>query len=147
MLVFSEIPSSYVPALQRIEASSNRYALSPRSLSSSFKHYQHLGAFLDEQLVAFMLYRVVVDEAEVIHLVCDAAHQGKGYAHQLFKAVLAHAKEQQQVQQWHLEVRAHNHAALHLYRRLGFIETGRRKAYYQNREDAILMSLRYGVVL
>jgi ribosomal-protein-alanine N-acetyltransferase len=41
-----------------------------------------------------------------------------------------------------LEVRASNHPALALYRRLGFVESGRRKDYYQIPvEDALLMRL------
>ena len=39
-----------------------------------------------------------------------------------------------------LEVRASNEAAQTLYRSFGFEEDGRRRAYYANGEDAILMS-------
>jgi len=39
----------------------------------------------------------------------------------------------------HLEVRPTNATAISLYNRCGFITTGRRKAYYENGEDAILM--------
>ena len=38
-----------------------------------------------------------------------------------------------------LEVRHSNKAAIALYRQLGFIETGRRRNYYEQGEDAILM--------
>jgi ribosomal-protein-alanine N-acetyltransferase len=41
-----------------------------------------------------------------------------------------------------LEVRASNRAAQQLYAKLGFIEVGLRRAYYQdNGEDALLMTL------
>lgn len=41
-----------------------------------------------------------------------------------------------------LEVRVSNIAAQHLYRKYGFEEVGRRRAYYQdNREDALLMTI------
>jgi ribosomal-protein-alanine N-acetyltransferase len=44
-----------------------------------------------------------------------------------------------------LEVRASNHPALTLYRRLEFVEIGRRTGYYQNpAEDALLMRLDLG---
>jgi len=39
----------------------------------------------------------------------------------------------------HLEVRPTNATAISLYARCGFITIGRRKAYYENGEDAILM--------
>lgn len=38
-----------------------------------------------------------------------------------------------------LEVRPSNVAAISLYLRLGFAEVGRRKGYYENGEDALLM--------
>jgi ribosomal-protein-alanine N-acetyltransferase len=41
-----------------------------------------------------------------------------------------------------LEVRVSNSSAQALYRKLGFIETGRRPGYYENGEDAILMECR-----
>ena len=39
-----------------------------------------------------------------------------------------------------LEVRVSNAAARRLYARLGFVEAGRRKAYYRDGEDAVLCS-------
>lgn len=41
-----------------------------------------------------------------------------------------------------LEVRVHNHPAIGLYRSLGFCETGKRRGYYANGEDALIMELR-----
>ncbi len=38
-----------------------------------------------------------------------------------------------------LEVRPSNVSAISLYQRLGFVEVGRRKGYYENGEDALLM--------
>jgi ribosomal-protein-alanine N-acetyltransferase len=41
-----------------------------------------------------------------------------------------------------LEVRLSNHVARGLYEKAGFMEVGRRKAYYSNgREDAVVMAL------
>jgi ribosomal-protein-alanine N-acetyltransferase len=42
-----------------------------------------------------------------------------------------------------LEVRVGNREAISLYRRLGFRETGCRKRYYQDGEDAVLMEYTY----
>ncbi len=44
-----------------------------------------------------------------------------------------------------LEVRPSNHSALKLYHRMGFVETGRRKHYYENGEDALLMEYRFDI--
>lgn len=141
MLFFAEIPADRLAELLAIEARSNAYAWSAKSLGDSYKHYSHLGAFLDGRLIAFVIYQRVVGEGEIIHLVCDQAFQGKGYAYQLFTRLIQHNEQQHHVKVWHLEVRADNHKAIQLYQRLGFVEVGRRKSYYQNKEDAILMQL------
>lgn len=45
-----------------------------------------------------------------------------------------------------LEVRPSNEAAIGLYFKHGFAQVGRRKNYYENpREDAIIMTLEFGV--
>ena len=38
-----------------------------------------------------------------------------------------------------LEVRVSNLAAINLYQQMGFAEVGRRKRYYENGEDALMM--------
>jgi ribosomal-protein-alanine N-acetyltransferase len=55
---------------------------------------------------------------------------------------LRSAKEEGAVTSF-LEVRESNEAALEMYRKFGFVESGRREGYYKdNGEDAILMSLK-----
>lgn len=42
---------------------------------------------------------------------------------------------------WHLEVRMSNEKAISLYKKLGFVQDGLRKGYYEEpRENAVLMS-------
>ncbi len=143
MLCFNTIFEDKLVDLIAIDKESNPYPWSEKNLIDSYHHYQNLGAFVDETLVAFILYRTIADEAEIIHLVCDNNSQGKGYAYQLFTELIEQNKEND-IARWHLEVRASNAKAIRLYQRLGFIEVGRRKAYYQH-EDAILMQLAIGV--
>ena len=42
-----------------------------------------------------------------------------------------------------LEVRRSNKAAQNLYHKLGFIDVGYRKRYYENTEDALIMALEH----
>jgi len=42
-----------------------------------------------------------------------------------------------------LEVRRSNQAAQNLYHKLGFIDVGYRKRYYENTEDALIMALEH----
>ena len=61
----------------------------------------------------------------------------RGYASALLEAALGAFPEARRV---HLEVRPTNAPAIALYRRLGFVVTGRRRRYY-GEEDALLMTL------
>ncbi len=80
-------------------------------------------------------------EAELELIAVDPAAQRLGLAQQLF-AELAQELRAARWNEMILEVRASNLPALALYRKLGFVETGRRKDYYQIPvEDALLMRL------
>jgi ribosomal-protein-alanine N-acetyltransferase len=89
----------------------------------------------------FAVASLLEDRAELEMIAVAQEHQRCGLARRLFGAMveepgLAEAGEVI------LEVRASNHAALGLYRSLGFIEAGRRPRYYVDPvEDAVLMSL------
>lgn len=139
MLAVARIPETYLTEMLQIEQRSNPYPWSAENLRNSYYQFAHLGLFDGTQLVAFVLYQQITDQAEIIHLVCDKAHQGKGYANQLMTAFRKQLY-QSGIDKVFLEVREHNDTAQQLYTRQGFCEIGRRKAYYQNREDAILMT-------
>lgn len=93
------------------------------------------------QLMGFAVASLTAPRAELETIAVAAEYQRRGVARKLFdeladKLPLAGATE------IHLEVRASNQAALGLYRRLGFKETGRRPRYYHDPvEDAVLMRL------
>lgn len=97
-----------------------------------------IAAFEGENLLAFAVFQPLVDEAELLFIGVDQAHQQQGIAHELLHTAvrdLAHAG----YRKIHLEVRANNHAAQSLYRSFDFVQIGRRSAYYRDGEDAILM--------
>jgi len=83
-------------------------------------------------------------QAELETIAVDTHYQRCGLARTLF-AELAGRLRLIGVTEVILEVRASNEPALGLYRRLGFVETGRRRGYYvdppEPAEDAILMRL------
>jgi [ribosomal protein S18]-alanine N-acetyltransferase len=86
-----------------------------------------------QQLAGFILGLVAADEAEIITLAVRACQQRQGVATRLIEA-LARAASTAGARCLRLEVDAGNTAALALYRQRGFLETGRRAAYYMKRK-------------
>ena len=99
-----------------------------------------------QDVVGYLIARLCLDECEILSVGVAPSAQGKGLGQQLLQAFLSQLPEQ--ITQVHLEVRVSNRAAQRLYARQGFVEVGRRKAYYAvmtadgqaGREDALLMS-------
>jgi ribosomal-protein-alanine N-acetyltransferase len=78
-------------------------------------------------------------QAELETIAIAPEFQGRGCARQLFSSLTRHLRSTG-VTEMILEVRASNHPAIGLYRRLGFAESGRRPRYYIDPvEDAVLM--------
>ena len=98
------------------------------------------GLFYHSELQAYALWRVVLDEAELLQVAVAAGSRGQGLAAQLLTAGFEQLRERQ-VSQVFLEVRASNTSAQRLYTGLGMQLAGRRKNYYpavDGREDALL---------
>jgi ribosomal-protein-alanine N-acetyltransferase len=119
--------SAYLDALDP-EAASRRIALVIESSRTGL-------------VAGFAVASLLPPEAELELIAIDLSAQRHGFASQLF-ARMAEELRAALVKEVVLEVRASNHPALALYRRLGFVESGRRKDYYQIPvEDALLMRL------
>jgi ribosomal-protein-alanine N-acetyltransferase len=96
----------------------------------------------DGDCAGFMVLMKVVDEAHLLNIAIAPACQGRGLGARLLRHGLAWAASQGMASMY-LEVRPSNTKAIALYRHLGFVEVGWRKAYYpaQNgREDALIFS-------
>lgn len=98
------------------------------------------------RLLGFAEYYQVLDECHLLGVTIWPELQRQGLGRRLLEEVLAEAKSEG-CTQCLLEVRRSNVAACALYRRLGFVEVGCRRAYYpplqagSEREDALLFSL------
>lgn len=90
-------------------------------------------------IVGYCAFQVVLDELHVHNLAVRPAARRQGYARRLLIACL-HEGASRGARRAFLEVRAGNRGALALYRSCGFVEVGRRRAYYaQPTEDAALL--------
>ena len=87
------------------------------------------GTILVGDATAFILGRVTVDEAEVLTLATDPAHQRRGLARVAldgFEATARTAGAKSVI----LEVAEDNHAAIALYAAASYVQVGRRPGYY-----------------
>ncbi len=94
-------------------------------------------------VVAYFVAMPGVDELHLLNITVAPAWQGQGHGQQLLQVVHDLASQRGLARLW-LEVRQSNTRARALYRRLGFAESGWRRAYYPcpgGREDAVVMSL------
>ena len=121
---------------------------------ASYPRPWHVSHFLDElasthsfPLVAFdpagkvagyICLMSLLDEGHILNVAVRSDCRGRGVGRMLVERAVAECRARG-ADFVSLEVRPSNEAALALYRTLGFRETGRRKKYYENGEDAILM--------
>ena len=94
------------------------------------------------QLAGYFLLMAALDEVHLLNVSVAARWQRQGLGHYLLDKVAACARGLG-AESVLLEVRPSNLRALHVYRRYGFADIGRRKGYYPahdgQREDAIVM--------
>lgn len=87
---------------------------------------------------AFALIRVVADEAELLTLATEPDHRRQGLARSVLLRAEAIARTRG-AERLFLEVAESNEAARALYSSQGYRASGRRRAYYRDGSDAILM--------
>lgn len=116
------------------------------ALTSAPQTVQH-HAFLvaeDEQTVqGFVVGRGVGDEWEIENIAVIQSRQRRGVGRLLLTEFLRLIREHGGTNVF-LEVRESNRAARLLYEKAGFVEIGRRKAYYQSPpEDAAILKISF----
>lgn len=92
-------------------------------------------------LIGYLILLAIAPEVEIANLAVTSSCRGQGVGRALMEQGFRLMREKG-CDRFFLEVRESNSAARTLYERLGFVQTGRRKRYYQNpAEDALLMAL------
>jgi ribosomal-protein-alanine N-acetyltransferase len=100
------------------------------------------GAFgLIDDRGGMLLGRMAADEAEVLTLAVAPEARRQGIATLLLRAAKAHVGARGGTGVF-LEVATGNAAALALYAREGFVEVGRRRRYYADSADALVLRAR-----
>lgn len=93
-------------------------------------------------MIGYLFSHVVDDDVQILNIAIDIPFQHKGYGEQLLSYFLDQFNTDISI---HLEVRKSNFPAINLYLKFGFHETGSRKGYYADGEDAIIMQ-RYSLI-
>jgi len=95
-------------------------------------------------LVGFVIGQIAADEAEILSVGVAPQWQRRGIARRMIEG-LVRAAQRAEVRRLYLEVAADNTPALKLYKGLGFVAAGRRKAYYRRPGgqpvDAVVLAL------
>ena len=101
---------------------------------------RYLVVELDGRVIAYAGVWLVLDEGHITNIAVHPDFRGQGYGARVTRALMQLASDMGLV--WMtLEVRRSNLVAQSLYRKVGFIDVGYRKRYYEdNREDALIMA-------
>ena len=96
-------------------------------------------AKLNDEIVGFAGILKICDEANIMNIVTKINKRNLGIGTKLLQALILSAKEQN-CTSITLEVNEHNKEAIHLYEKFNFKRIGLRKNYYNNTDNAILMT-------
>ena len=126
--------------LTRIVKFSNRYTLREleRMLNLPFGRVFILKG--EKESFGFAVVWDIKPEAEIHWIEIFPPFRGKGWGKLLLEEILKKLKREG-VERLLLEVSQKNNIALRLYEKVGFKKVGRRKSYYPDGEDALLMEL------
>ena len=99
---------------------------------------KYFKVILDNKIVGFAGIKIILDEAELMNIVVHNSYLRQNIASILLNKIFNFCKENN-IKKINLEVNEKNIPAINLYKKFNFIEVGRRKKYYDNKNDAILM--------
>lgn len=141
-LVLRPMAIEDVPAAAAIEAASFEPGWTPTAFRRELTENRvarYAAVTSGAELLAFGGLWVVLDEGHVVTVAVHPAWRGRGLGrlvlHLLVAIALGH-----QLDSLTLECRPSNEAARALYRKYGFYEVGRRRRYYADGEDALIMT-------
>lgn len=101
------------------------------------KNSKYIVAKYNNEIVGFIGVKTVFDEIEIMNIVTKANKRKRGIGSSLLSYVIRKIP----AEKINLEVNEKNSIAKNLYLKFGFEKVGTRKKYYNNTDDAILMSL------
>lgn len=131
-----------LPAVMELEQLSSAWPWTEAGFQGEFRRKITVGLGLKGEtlLTAHCFFWLLEPEIHLLNLAVRPEYRRQGQARRLLTAMLARGREAG-VETVFLEVRASNRAALALYESLGFAAVCQRSGYYDDGEDALLMTL------
>lgn len=127
-------------ALLALEHSCYRYPWSRQQFSDEFDNPVATieVALVEGQIAGYLCSWLICGELQIQNLATSPAFRRRGIGQTLLEYVINRCLCAGLLSAW-LEVREDNQAAIKLYTGCGFEVLGRRKKYYQDGEDALLL--------
>ena len=147
MIEYLLMNSSHVQSIADLEKRCFSDPWSVNSITSELNNPLSLWvvALDGDTLVGYVGSQTVLGWADMMNLAVSPEYRRQGVGEELVEQLMNHlrAKEASCLT---LEVRASNDPAIALYRKLGFVEVGRRPNYYHNpKEDALILRKEFEV--
>ena len=103
---------------------------------------RYIVAKCKNEIVGFAGISLIVDEANIMNIVIKKEKRKKGIGSLLLEKLISISKELKAISIT-LEVNCNNLPAINLYKKFDFQEVGLRKKYYNNTDDALIMTRKY----
>jgi len=134
-IALSPIMVSDIAAVRRVECRVYSYPWSRTIfLDCIHSRYECWMMKLGQRVIAYGIMMLGVDAGTLMNLVVDHDFRGQGHASYLLR-FLCDIAIRNNKKHMLLEVRASNHSAVKLYRKMGFRQISRRSNYYPTAED------------
>lgn len=146
MITFGELTEEDIVEVSRIEEESFSMPWKPddfrEMLTLDYAYY--VVARDGEKPVGCCGVRNLCGDGEITNVVIDKSYRGRGIGEHMLTYLIETSKSLG-IENYTLEVRKSNAAAIGLYEKLGFVCEGARKDFYEApREDALIYWLRRG---
>lgn len=119
--------------LANIDKESNLTYWKFEEYSNCYKNPNNKIYMLKEKnkIIGVMVLLVISDYAEILQFVIDKEYQKMGYGTFFLKKIIKILQNLKVIEEIFLDVRENNDVAIHLYRKFGFNEIGKKPEYYK----------------
>ena len=136
--------SGDIRAIALLDAKSTSFPWCEQQFSESLASHNVHVLEINGVINGYLVYSLVLDEAELLNIAVAPTLRGRGYGTQLLEYLIE--TNRGVASRLLLEVRHSNRSAIDLYNTHGFVKQGVRKGYYPTsygREDAWMMVYEY----